>query len=374
MTGQVPRPTAVRLLDLADNALDAGERAMLCTVVDLEGSGYARPGSRLVIVSDGQRAGFVSGGCLERELMRLAWPATARGPATLTFDTRGNPTQLGGRYNAGCEGCIHILCEPLDSDSLALRSLRMRVEGTPQTTAVVLASDDPAIAVGLRRDETEPGPLGFAFDSLVESAAASVTVSRAGVAVFAERCDPPPRLVIFGAGDDAIPLAAMASQLGRQVVVVASRPERLTRARFPSVERVIATAEEVCDRIALSADDAAVLMTHSFADDAALLPTVLASSASYVGLLGPKRRAARLMTELHARGELPSPSHLDRLRSPIGLDLGAAGPEEIAVSILAEIVAASHGRDGQPLRDRSTPINTPHRRIAIPAPPSSVPA
>ncbi len=113
------------------------------------------------------------------------------------------------------------------------------------------------------------------------------------------------------------------------------------------------------DRLALRPHAAAVGLTHDYAGDLRLLPDLLNSEIGYVGLLGPKRRAGRLMTDLHAAGSLPPADRLSKLRTPVGLDLGARTPEEIAAAVVAEIVAHFRGRGGGFLSDRDAPIHAP---------------
>ena len=342
--------------ELLADAADAGEDCLLCTVARLDGSGYGRPGARLVLCRDGRRAGFVSGGCLERELARLAWPATETGPATLTFDTRGEPTRLGGRYNAGCEGCVHILCERVRPGGGVLPPT---AGDDPWKSAVAYASTDPSVAVGSRSGaavaEALHGP---------DRTHTRIVITDGGeVGVLVEWVEPPQPLVIFGAGDDAVPLATMAAAAGRRVTVVSPQAELLTATRFPLADRLHTSAAEAAGRLRLTPRTACVLMTHSFADDAALLPKLLPSPTGYVGVLGPKRRIGRLMTELHSRGELPAEDNLAKLRSPVGLDIGARTPEEIAVAVLAELIAFAHDRDGRPLRERAGPIHEPQEHL-----------
>ncbi|MFH5802420.1 XdhC family protein [Alienimonas sp. DA493] len=308
------------VLAFADR-LEPGETAAVCTVVRVTGSAYGRPGARLILTPDGRRAGYVSGGCLEKELARRVWDATAEGPRTLAFDTRGNPRDPGGAYNAGCDGVIEVLCERLDG---------------------VEAGNDPG---GLRaaRQAVETGE--------------PVHRTAAG---FDEVIEPPRPLTIFGAGDDARPLCELAGVMGWAVTVVAKQPDLAVPARFPDAERVLcADPATVLDRLALRPHAAAVGLTHDYEGDVRLLPGLLNSEIGYVGLLGPKRRAGRLMTDLHAAGRLPPPDRLGKLRTPVGLDLGARNPEEIAAAVVAEIVAHFRGRGGGFLSDRDAPIHDP---------------
>ena len=327
----------------------------------------------MLATAEGRRVGFVSGGCLERELVRLAWPATEHHPATLTFDTRGRPTQPGGRYNAGCEGCLHVLCERLTPEAIApLRPFAEALSGEgnpagPVTTAVAYASDDPAVSVGTRQFAETATTLQPAFRGIDRNYSVDVTTAAGEVSVFVETVRPPRRLVLLGAGDDAQPLARMASLAGHVVTVLSPKAELLTAERFPEVRRLVGPLRETFASLSLDTQTAVVLMTHSFADDAAVLPVALRSPASYVGLLGPKRRLGRLVQDIAAADAGFDALDWSRLRSPVGLDLGAVTPEEIAVSILAEIIAIDHGRTGESLHERAGAIHEPHRHLPAPA-------
>ena len=353
---------AEAIVHLANDAAEEGADVVLCTVVRLIGSGYGRPGAKLLLTDEGHRAGFVSGGCLERELARLAWPATTDGPAVLTFDTRGTPLHPGGRYNAGCDGCLHILCER-GHDSAGLAAVRSSLADA-LTTAVVFDSGTTDLPVGTRQAAGDAGSLAGCFEDAGDTAC-TIELD-GGLLAFRETQRPPSELLLFGAGDDAVSLAAIATHVGRRVTVLDASPERLTAARFPSVRRVVGTTDEQLAAIEPRSSTAAVLMTHSFPADLVLLPALLASRCGYVGLLGPKRRLARLMEALRHEGRFPSPASCERLHAPIGLDLGAVTPGEIAIAILAEIIADQRCRDGAPLARRPGPIHdaTPHRKVA----------
>ena len=305
------------------DAAEPGETAAVCTVVRVTGSAYGRPGARLILTPNGERAGYVSGGCLETELARRVWGATADGPAVLAFDTRGNPRTPGGRYNAGCDGVIEVLCERLVTGG----------EGGLDDVRTAIETSEP-----IARRVSLPGDAG----------------------TFEETVEPPRPVTIFGAADDARPLCELAGVLGWSVTVVGRRGDLAVRGRFPDAARVLhADPAEALPRVPLRPHAAAVVMTHDYAGDLALLPALLASDIGYVGMLGPKRRIGRMLTDLHAAGRLPPPTQLEKLRTPIGLDIGAKTPAEIAAAVAAEIVAHFRGRPGGFLTDRTAPVHDP---------------
>jgi xanthine dehydrogenase accessory factor len=179
------------------------------------------------------------------------------------------------------------------------------------------------------------------------------------VRAFVEVLDPPLRLLVCGAGHDAIPLVRAASVLGWKVTVVDDRPAFLTRDRFPQAAGFV-TVEDPADAAKEAGVDErtfAVVMTHNFLRDKEYVRSILGSPATYVGMLGPAARTERLLMELAEEGVDIGESDRRRIHGPAGLDLGGEGPEEIAQAIVAEIVAVKRERSGGFLRDRPGPIH-----------------
>jgi xanthine/CO dehydrogenase XdhC/CoxF family maturation factor len=178
------------------------------------------------------------------------------------------------------------------------------------------------------------------------------------ISAFRQTVFPPAALTIFGAGDDAGPLVRFAKELGWEVTIVDARPAFATPGRFPEADAVIvARPEEAVARINPAADSAAVIMTHHYRHDVPLLRTLLPRPLAYLGVLGPKKRTDMILADIEADGLAISAAMRARLRAPVGLDLGADNPEEIALSILAEMTAVLAGRDARPLRERPGPIH-----------------
>jgi xanthine/CO dehydrogenase XdhC/CoxF family maturation factor len=182
--------------------------------------------------------------------------------------------------------------------------------------------------------------------------------SPTGTLVLKDHVEPPVRLLVFGAGDDAQPLTKMAVELGWPVEVFDARPGYATKARFPGVEKVIATQPENAARVPLDPWTVAVVMSHRYRDDVELVRALLPRELRYVGLLGPKVRSERILNDLEKQGLAITAEMRERLHAPVGLDLGGQTPETVALSVLAEIQAFLAGRDGRPLRSRDGPIHT----------------
>jgi xanthine/CO dehydrogenase XdhC/CoxF family maturation factor len=176
--------------------------------------------------------------------------------------------------------------------------------------------------------------------------------------VFLEAIHPPVSLVIFGAGDDAIPVVRLAKELGWYVTVIDSRPANATSERFPSADEVILSRPEIVNEtVEIDNRTVAVVMTHNYLHDLEILKILLPSPVQYLGILGPKRRTEQLLLELQEQGIKLTEAQLHRLHGPVGLDIGADTPEAIALSIVAEIHAVLANRSGGLLRNRKQPIH-----------------
>ncbi|MEB3294210.1 MAG: XdhC family protein, partial [Synechococcales bacterium] len=203
--------------------------------------------------------------------------------------------------------------------------------------------------------------------SLGKSQIKTYQVDQAEINLLLEVIHPPISLLIFGAGHDAIPLVEQAKWLGWTVTLCDHRPGYTNRDRFPGADHIIfCEPEQVAQyQLALTPQTAAVVMTHAYLRDQFLLKTLLPSVVPYIGLLGPKRRSQQILQELQQSGLFFTNQQLQRLHSPIGLDLGAETPQEIALAIVAEIQAVFAQRSGGWLRDRSAPIHTTDRGLMI---------
>jgi len=173
------------------------------------------------------------------------------------------------------------------------------------------------------------------------------------MAVCFEIIEPPPRLAIFGGGYDAAPVAALAKAVGARVIVVDARPGHATRIRFPTADQLlVARPQAAVEALALDGNSLAVVMNHNYHQDLAALEALLPTPIPYLGVLGPKRRTGRLLADLAVRGIGATQAQLARLYSPVGLDLGAETPQEVALAIVAEMKAVLAGRRGSPARER----------------------
>ena len=366
-----------RLFLAYDQHRAAGRPCALATVVEVIGSAYRRPGARMLVTEDGELTGAISGGCLEGDARQRARRAIFRGePALVTYDTRDEDDPRHG-LGPGCQGVVRILLEPLnfaepDNPLELLRDFARHP--TPAVLATVFETDAAGLkaAVGQRLLLTEAG-VGRGTPLLAAPLAEAARATLAGgksqvidletdagpVRASLELLAPPLRLVVYGAGNDAQPLVRLAASLGWHITVLDGRPHLPTPPRFPEAAavRVLPVGEletQTPDPLAYH-----VLLSHNYAYDLAALQSLLPSPAPYVGLLGPRLKAERLFEELAAFPAGLVANLRERLHSPIGLDLGSETPEEIALSIVAEIQARHSGRQGRPLRERTGTVHVP---------------
>ena len=317
----------------------SGLEYVLATVVKVEGSSYRKPGARMLLAADGRRAGTVSGGCLEAEVAKKAWWLTEDGPAVRAYSTHDDDGEL--PFGSGCGGVVWILLERRGSADAAMRALdeawKARV---PLTIATVIEGE----RMGQR-----------AFTRKADDAElAALEKFRADLPLWIEERAARTGLWVFGAGDDAKPLVAMARMLGWYVAIADGRSHLATAGRFAEADAVhVLPAGEMPMR----AGDAAVVMTHSFEQDSQILAGLLSGTVrpAYIGVLGPQRRTRELLEEVARRLDfVPSErlieGWLGELYAPTGLDLSAETPAAIALSIVAEIQKVLTGGTALPLR------------------------
>ena len=343
------------------NSAGAPTQSVLATLVTVEGSSYRRPGARLLLSDDGTRIGSVSGGCLEEDILERARTVAATGaPQLALYDTTSENDLVWG-VGLGCHGVVQVLIERLPPRPAWAGAIAQNLkEGQPTHLSVVWRTVGGAALGTYLSDEKKV--------ALVDGAAGPSGVYR-------ETVVPPPLLVIFGAGDDAQPLVRLAKEIGWSVIVADPRAAFATAERFPGADGLVcAPPERLVDSADLRGNAIAVVMTHRYVHDVPILRTLLARPLSYLGLLGPKKRAEKILEDLASGGFEVTPAMRSRLHAPVGLDIGGDAPDEVALSIVAEIQAVLAGRDGRPLRERERSIHGWKRfgcMNTLPAGPSS---
>ncbi len=362
--------TIQAIVELA-SAAQPGEVLAMATIVNVRGSAYRRPGARMLMVA-GRTAGMISGGCLENDARERGREVIASGvPQLVTYDSSA-PEDIVFGLGLGCNGIVQVLIEPLTAgDSENVLAFLAACVARQQMGRIATIFQSENIALGARvlrwpdgritSTCADPAITAALVKSLHENAARRNAIrgiklpdgSSAGVLI--ETVAPPVPLTIFGAGDDAIPLAQAAKLVGWHVTVIDARSACATAARFPNADAVHCIRPEALaasTAVVFPPESMVMVMTHNFTHDRELLRMLLARPLRYLGILGPKSRTQHLLDDL---GE-ESPAHL---HGPAGLDIGAETPEEIAVSILGEMQAVLARRPGGALRDRNAPIHDP---------------
>jgi xanthine dehydrogenase accessory factor len=365
------------------SAVGSDTSAAVATVTGVEGSAYRRPGAKRVLGDEGA-VGAITAGCLEGPVADLAERALADGPVRETFDLTSEDDAWG--FGLGCNGIIDVLVEPADE---SFRPALERVAAGERVALVtVVAGDHPdaadrTVPVGARAAVGEDGTLerSEARPSLPEDLLAAVRepatefaaagrsdtleveTDRGTAEVFVDGLEPIPELLVFGHGEDVRPVARLARDAGFRVTVASSRGARADAEAFPAAHEVLAARPpEVAEAVSRPADTYAVLMSHNFVDDRLALEALLETEIPYIGLMGPRKRFEEMRADLGGGGDDSggvelSADDVDRIATPVGLDLGGGEPTQIALSVVGEVLAVSNGRSGGRLTDGERPIH-----------------
>ncbi|MEM7297649.1 MAG: XdhC family protein [Bacteroidota bacterium] len=357
-----------------------GIESVLATVVHVEGSSYRRPSARMLVDEHGMVTGAISGGCLEGDALRKALYAFVQKKNTLvTYDTSDEDDAIVGAQ-LGCNGVIQVLFEPIDSQDpqnpiqlikraiaskkpcvlVTLFNLAQKNGLQPGTSLLVEEGqqlngtlNDPSLTKSIQKDAQEViNRKSSLFREYIQG--------EEHTNVFIEYFAPPVSLVIIGAGNDTQVLAKMAELLGWIIYVVDGRQELATTDRFASSCQVIVSKpEDALENISIDERTVFVLMTHNYNYDLGVLRTLIPmTQIPYIGILGPKKKFNRMLDDLKKEQVEIINARLKDIYAPIGLEIGAETPEEIALSVLAEIKAVLEGTQGGLLRDKEGPIHS----------------
>jgi xanthine dehydrogenase accessory factor len=349
-------PNAVRL----DTSLEllAERLAMLrgpcvvATVISATGSTYRKPGARMLLEPDGRITGLLSGGCFEQDLREHAAKILSKGVAgTVSYDMRADNDEIFG-IGSGCEGCMEILLEPSHSGetcvSAIMEASAMSRHGQSVALATIHHAPDAELGTRLWHGRIQPPmrePLSSACARAVDQRRSQSTFWTDAAyprKAWIEVVMPPPAVLICGAGPDTEPLVAGLRALRYPVTVFDHRSAYANAENFPGATVVTGPAPSLARLVPLNSFFAAVIISHHLESDASYLRALNSTEVAYIGLLGPRARRERLLSEIgSAAGAIEA-----RLRAPIGLDIGAVTPEGIALAIVAEIHAAAAGRLG----------------------------
>ncbi|WP_411698296.1 XdhC family protein [Conyzicola sp.] len=342
------------MFEIADRlvaALDGGRTLAIATAVSIEGSAPRTVGTSMAF--DGRSViGSIAGGCVEGAVVDVCELVLADGVAR-TVDY-GVSDETAFAVGLTCGGQLRIRVTPVTPQIEA--ALRAAAASSPAGVAIALG-DVPARFDGRIAAELD------ARVAMGETALAAIDCDGELVDVFFEVATPPARLIVFGAMEFSVALAAAGSALGYRVTVCDPRSLFATAARFPTAEVVVEWPTTWLARTPVDERTVVCVLAHDDRFDAEIIAQSLALPVAFVGAMGSRRTHERRVASLRDRGV--SEAQIERLHSPIGLDLGASTPEETAVSILAEIISARTRASAEPLRATSGSIHRPHGSDAL---------
>jgi len=352
-------PELRQIVELWRAAQAGNEEVCLATVVRVEGSSYRKPGARMLLTRGGRRAGTVSGGCLEAEVMKKAWWLTENGPMIQRYSSFFDDDSP-APYGLGCGGTVYVLLERGEAAHAVLNALDTNLSA--RTPFAIVTDTDHALTLLVQPrdgDTVFRSPASAALSDISDltirafDARHSFYATLGATEVFVEYVPTCAALTIFGAGDDAKPLADFAHTLGWYVTVADGRSQLARGERFRQADRTVVLDYDQAEplwELSIDAEDAFVLLTHSYEQDRAILRQLLPHKPKYLGVLGPRQRTERLVGEIAAQLDMTREECLACLYAPVGFDIGAHTPESIALSIVTEIVAVRNGRQGMSLK------------------------
>ncbi|MDD5580468.1 MAG: XdhC family protein [Methylobacter sp.] len=377
------------IIQAFDQSQAKGERCALATVVDVEGSAYRRPGARMLVCESGKSTGTISAGCLENDVIEHA-QRIINTPSTelIEYDAGSTNEEIVWGLGLGCNGVVRVLVEPLEPQSSYIKALRRLFaadsNSSPLAVATVfqhsiswsmptigsrvIVNDNKEINCGLLKSDLAALIVQDTYEALLAEQSGVRVYERNGntTKVFIETITPPVQLVVFGAGHDALPVIELANGLGWHTEIIDVQARPASRALFAAADKVtLARTETISEHLTITPRTLTLLMTHNYAHDQALLKFLLMSASRYIGVMGPRKRTERMRIELAEKDSRFKLKEADcaRLYAPIGLDIGANSPQEIALSIIAEMRAIVAKRKGGHLCYRQAPIHDAYDTI-----------
>ena len=366
------------IIQAYDEALKSGKETALAAVVYLEGSSYRRPGARMLVNDEGQLTGAISGGCLEGDALRKALQVLNQKQNKLvTYDTNDEEDATIG-IQLGCAGVIQVLFEPIHPGkadnpiqllrkAVALRQQSVLVtlfsledKKNPQPGTCLLMEENGNISGDIPYKEIRGRILKDVKQAMFQKKSffKQYLEEAFEVTAFIEYLPPPISLVIVGAGNDAIPMMQMGEVLGWDVRVADGRNTHAKPERFTSACQVLVSKpEKVLEHIPVDDRTVFVLMTHNYNYDLAMLRALLEKEVRYIGMLGPKKKLDRMLDELKEAGIHVTDAQKATIYGPVGLEIGAETAEDIALSVLAEIMGVLNDKKGTSLRNKSEVIH-----------------
>lgn len=326
----------------AQLAKKKGVKSVLASVVALDGSSYRRPGVRMLILEDGKMVGAVSGGCVEKEVLLQSESVFKTGESKMmTYD---------GRYRLGCEGVLYILIESFNPSKVFYNAFKKSIQ---ERESFEISS--------YFQKEADINP---SFGSFVKLNNELYPISNSSLKineellVFKQAMPPCFRLIIVGAEHDAVELCKYAALTGWEVTIVSAGSESKSIKNFPEASFFITGVPESLEITNIDLETAIVLMTHNFATDLRYLVALKGVIPSYIGLLGPAKRRDDLLSQFIEYCPDINDDFLECIHGPAGLNIGAETPQEIAVSIVSEVLSIVRNREPISLSKKVGQIHT----------------
>lgn len=311
------------------------------SVVSLDGSSYRRPGVRMSVQENGKMIGAVSGGCVEKEVLRQAKSVFVTDkPKLMIYD---------GRYRLGCEGILYILIEPFEPEYGFFEAFEKQC----------ISRKSFKIGTTYSKEESKRllGGSTFYFDTGSFSVSKN-TINEKSLDHFTQTIKPGFKLIIVGSEHDAVQLCKYASMTGWEVDIVAPPDDPKNIQNFPGAAQYFGIEETEFGKFHFDSQTAVMLMTHSYVKDLKYLSALVVHEViPYIGLLGPSKRREKLMNEMIERNEEISTSFFDHLYGPAGINIGSESPQEISIAILAEILSVIRTQKPISLRDKTSGIH-----------------
>jgi xanthine/CO dehydrogenase XdhC/CoxF family maturation factor len=376
------------ILQTYDQIDFSAQKAALATVVKIQGSSYRQPGARMLILDDGRWVGAISGGCLEGDALRKAREVMRSGQSRhIIYDTIKDKTTDHIPFSMGCEGIIEVLIEPLDQDLNPFHPIRIFREyiASNQQQLVVTLYDVTHESMGKPGERLHINHKGLMVENLSNqkvreivkndtenmtgwhhSFQKDIEVDNHKVSLFYEILNPPLQLIIFGGGYDVIPVVQLAKSLGWLVTVADECIAKTYPQKFPDADQVLNIPGIDVYREAREMSSAyALIMSHNFKYDLEVLRGLLKTEIRYIGVLGPKKRIKIMLEQLEKEGKGSWKEAEKRIYAPVGLNIGAETPDEIALSVITEILAIHHHKPAGFLKDKKGHIHDRENALQV---------
>ncbi|WP_348823248.1 XdhC family protein [Flavobacterium aestuarii] len=314
----------LKIIESYKRASQKNIRTVLATIVHVEGSSYRKEGTQMLIDEYENITGALSGGCVEQEVVRQSISVfSSNCPKVFKYD---------GRFRLGCEGSIYILIELFHPDNELLHQIEQAIEQRQPFS----------LSCSFLAEEISQPDFGTSFEFKDITFYHSNYEKGTDNLVFTQKIESLNRLCIFGIEHDAEKLSQMASFLGWEVIIIGSEYSAVNNSDFPFAKSVLTMKPEDLNQNLFCKNTAVVVMSHNFSKDLHFLLNIISSNVRYIGLLGPVHRREKLLNAILDNDVFIDDFIFDKIHGPAGLAIGSKTPEEIALSIMAEITSVWH--------------------------------